>query len=73
MKFSGKEIAAAPYNNGVKISDEIINYAFKVDSIFELSDTVIKLVAKKEVKKHPISPNAVMSNGYINGAPPSVP
>jgi hypothetical protein len=33
----------------------------------------MNLVAKNEVKKHPINPKAVMCNGYIKGAPPSVP
>jgi len=43
--------------------DEMTNYAFKVYSILELSETVIKLVAKKEVKKHPTNPKAVICKG----------
>jgi len=73
LNVSGNEIAAAPYKSGVKIIDEITNYAFNVDSIFETASTVINLVAKKEVKKHPTKPKAVICNGYINGAPYSVP
>ena len=39
LKFEGKEIIAAKYNNGVKRTDEITNWYFKVYSILSNAST----------------------------------
>lgn len=51
--LSVMETALARYNKGVNKIVEIINYHFKVDSIFSLALRDIMLVAKKLVKKDP--------------------
>jgi len=63
LKLAGNEIYAAKYNKGVKRTDEITNWYFKVYSILSNASTLTNEVAANEVKNEPINPKAEMING----------